>query len=132
MSTKNPAARAKTGWKTKCKPTQNMTRPKITPGTWNVTGEFDTLRVVTNSDAPESCDGIEQIARVVCGDYEFTHYERPACNARAIAALPELLDALEAMLAEFGNSGRDLDPELSADRPRILARRALTKAGYTF
>ena len=48
-------------------------------------------------------------------------------NARLIASAPELLEALESMVAEFDNLNRALDPELSVDRPRILARAAIAK-----
>jgi hypothetical protein len=51
-----------------------------------------------------------------------------AANARLISAAPDLLEALKAMLAEFDNSSRQLDPELSVDIPRIAARAAVAKA----
>lgn len=72
-----------------------MIKPNITPGHWETTGELDNLRVMVPSKEEHACDNYTQIAHVVCGDYEFTHYKQPAANAKAIAALPDLLEALE-------------------------------------
>jgi hypothetical protein len=95
---------------------------KHTPGPWRVEGELDNLRIVADSDSPQACDGVEQIALVKCGDYELTHYARPAANAefivRACNAHANLLAALENIL--------EANPELSevADE----ARAAIAKA----
>ena len=39
--------------------------------------------------------------------------------------LKAVTDALKGMMAEFDNTNRILDPDLSVDRPRIAARAAL-------
>ncbi len=86
-------------------------KPEITPGKWEVTGELDQLRVgVTESEAPHACDGWEQVAHVVCGDYELAHYEMPARNAVAIAAVPEMLQALVFAFKYAGMKAEKGDP----------------------
>jgi len=49
-------------------------------------------------------------------------------DARLVAAAPELLAALRGMMREFGGVNGALDPEISADIPRIAALAAIAKA----
>ena len=49
-------------------------------------------------------------------------------NARLIASAPDLLAALKGMMREFGGVHGALDPEISADIPRIAALSAIAKA----
>lgn len=56
----------------------------------------------------------------------------PEANARAIAAVPALLEALEMLVKESGRSLADLDPDISGHKPLIAAYSALIAAGYQF
>jgi len=55
-----------------------------------------------------------------------------AAIARAIAAVPDLLEALEMLIKDSGRSPDELDSDISSHKPLIAAFAALTKAGYTF
>jgi hypothetical protein len=100
-----------------------MKRPQITPGPWQV----------RQGDLVYS----DHKGRFVC-DCERTPYEkRPAppdeqdrINARAIAALPALLEALEACLERMDKVQAMTDYPLAW--PREQARAALRLAGYEF
>lgn len=110
--------------------------PAITPGEWKISGELDDLRVLwMESDTPESCDGVEQIAHVVCSGWELTHYEKPAANAVAIAAIPvahkameETLESLEAIQA-LALPGATHIQTLCGNAIKAL-RSAMLAAGY--
>jgi len=76
---------------------------KFTTGTWEVIGDTDSIRVVNrNSEDPNACDGIRQIALVRQGDYEIPNYAEAEANARLIAAAPKLLAALQKALSKDG------------------------------
>ncbi len=100
-----------------------MTKPNITKGKWKVS-EKHPLTV--------ECWKKDWGYTIASADNSSLPDVELAENMKAIAALPELLAALEAMHKEFGNPNRQLDPDLSTDKPRILAVEALTKAGYAF
>lgn len=104
-----------------------MQKPNITPGPWNaginegeVFDESCTKRIVDNTTCPTECP------RSLYGQKE-----REA-NAQAIAALPDLLGALEAEEAWRALTPADEDfGELRA-KATTLRRAAMIKAGYTF
>lgn len=93
-----------------------MTRPNITPGPW-------TLR-------QESHPYKESIA-TARGDYllayVFSARNASNANAKAIAAIPDLLDALEELVS-LGS----LELPNKRDAALLKATAALTKAGYQF
>ncbi len=80
-----------------------MTRPNITPGPWKYEG--------INVYAPAPASVRPHVAKVIYGT---------ARDARAIAALPDLLEVLESLL---------YDPERGTHQG---VQDALTKAGYIF
>ena len=97
-----------------------MKRPNITPGKWSIginPGEVFSAdrnkRIVDNSYVPTECSRVE-----------YSEQER-VDNARAIAALPDLLEALEACLLRLDAHDDQSAPECTQ------ARKALIKAGYT-
>lgn len=114
-----------------------MKRPTITPGQWSVSPR-DSADVISNRA------GTNPIV-AECPGYKA---EREA-NARAIAALPDLLSALENMyknnlileihrLSEYSKrhglnpTNRELIEAAHEVRPIMEAKAALIKAGYTF
>lgn len=101
-----------------------MKRPNITPGKW-IKSEKDRhgLWIETNEDEPE------EICMVSAATVSYPEFR---ANIKAIAAVPELLAALEALVRESGRSMDDLDSDVSSHRPLIAAYEALTKAGYEF
>ncbi len=106
-----------------------------TPGPWEVAGELSHLRVNRyNSENPNACDGIRQIALVTQGDYEIPHYGEAEANARLIAAAPELLAALDELLASYvslvnsGDAG-SWNPETDAEVKAARAAIAKAKGG---
>lgn len=105
-----------------------------TPGPWVVTGDLDSLRVVNdNSDNPNACDGVRQVAHVVQGGYEIANYAEAEANARLIAAAPDMLAALEASLAEMRAFAKYwTSPKMGLSRSESkaeeMARAAIAKA----
>ena len=108
-----------------------MNKPNITQGTWTVginPGEVfntdRTKRIVDNSYVPTQCSRID-----------YPEQEREA-NARAIAALPDLIAALAGMLESYApfhqQSVERKGGEDGLHSSVRAARAALTKAGYTF
>lgn len=97
-----------------------MKKPNITPGPWNL-GDQDPLLVDTETwYLATVCDNVGEGSS--------------RANARAIAAIPDLLEALEEMLKEA--KAADIDTMPGDDFAGFLiacenARAALTKAGYT-
>ena len=77
----------------------NSTQTKHTPGPWQVAGELDNLRVMSEIDDEKACDGLRRVALVTCGDFELADYGEHAANARLIAAAPDLLAALQDAIA---------------------------------
>jgi len=80
--------------------TENTHTMKHTPTPWEVTGELDYIRISNrDSQNPDSCDGIRQVAHVVQGDYEIPNYEEAMANAQHIIHCvnthAELLEALK-------------------------------------
>lgn len=101
-----------------------MKRPNITPGPW------------TTAPAMRNQDCGFRIHTPASAPYGMAHIYSPGAdaeeNAKAIAAVPDLLAALEALVRESGRSMDDLDSDVSSHRPLIAAYEALTKAGYEF
>ena len=107
-----------------------MKRPNITPGPWKeiegfISGKFSDGRY------HDVCD-----PRCAPSDDDDVFAEMNA-NAQAIAAVPDLLEALEPFAAYFsevptsGGNGTRVSPSFTVQQ-RQAARAALTKAGYTF
>lgn len=100
-----------------------MKKPEITPGPWNLRTALYSAHI-TNSGLPVA-------------DVQACHHEPWRANATAIAALPDLLEALECCLpdwhAEDDLTQHDGLPagEISLGDMRAI-KAALTKAGYTF
>ncbi len=86
-----------------------MKKPNITPSPW--AANVDTVWTARSSHL------------MTCFPL---HDEQSRANAQAIAALPELLAALESCLLRLDNHDEQSAPEC------LQARAALTKAGYTF
>jgi hypothetical protein len=105
-----------------------MKRPKITPGQWSYGEEDEEGHFVIESIQPNKHDCC------VCygaGWYEEGRNDGPA-NAKAIAALPLLLDALEKICKNFESlySG-DNREHLEYQGSYVEAKKALLAAGYT-
>ena len=97
-----------------------MTRPNITPGEWNFTkGVIPAINGSIRGHAVT-------VAKTIYGSHD-----EALANARAIAALPQLLEALEsfANTCEHGNPMQFVQ-KIGADC--IKAKAALALAGYTF
>lgn len=95
-----------------------MKRPNITPGKW-IKSEKDRhgLWIETNEDEPE------EICMVSAATVSYPEFR---ANIKAIAAVPELLAALETALSVIE------DLPYPANYPAEALRAALTKAGYEF
>lgn len=116
-----------------------QTEPKPaahTPGPWLTHGELDNLAVCAESEDARACDGVRQICRVICGDYEVPNYREHEANAARIVAcvnacagmtdpaaeIAALREALANMLACA--DARDMDSMANASE---AARAALAK-----
>lgn len=97
-----------------------MKRPNITPGEWNY----------SKHGTPDGCPQFGIYADGAPNDFAIIKAEEPV--AQAIAALPDLLAALEAALSllECANDHQRQAGRMEYDTQ--TARAALTKAGYTF
>lgn len=103
-----------------------MKKPNITPGTWAACAPGE---AADTSAYWEIEDGFGHTATVYGDDSE------AESNARAIAAVPDLLESIEEMLSEAKEAGIDTMPGdtfagflISCEN----AREALIKAGYEF
>jgi len=100
-----------------------MNRPNITPGPWKTRRlEGFPLQIATVPDS----DGFGK-PLADCGEYQ-PHNE---ANARAIAAVPALLEALEGVLL-FLEQGMKYSDFGSAGNEVLDIRTALIAAGYQF
>lgn len=95
-----------------------------TPGPWRVAGKQSGIIV-----APDG-RGTVQIGRV--GDFrdaELLRFERDrwSADARLIAAAPELLESLMAMVRDFGSDQEDMDGADVIDRARAAIAKATGK-----
>lgn len=93
-----------------------MKRPNITPGKWTKS-EKDRhgLWIETNEDEPE------EICMVSAATVSYPEFR---ANIKAIAAVPELLAALETLAHGLNHDENSNDYQIIKD--------ALTKAGYEF
>lgn len=99
-----------------------MKRPDITPGPWEIYGsDYADVRPV-DKIAQGAANGI--VAQ--CPGYK---QEREA-NAQAIAALPDLLSALENVLVAFDDLPDSAFYQVEGTHQQV--KEALTEAGYTF
>lgn len=97
-----------------------MTRPPITPGPW--LGQQTSRGFYTVTAEIRGC----RTRTTVCAETGGESMVEEQANARAIAALPDLLAALETALSVIE------DLPYPANHPADNLRAALTKAGYTF
>ena len=100
-----------------------MTRPNITPGPWNA--DISTLKQYTS---PRVLKGLREVAIIPTNGSNSLPWREAEANARAIAAVPALLELAEACQ-------RDADQLSKAElRTMIhhLSRSALIAAGYQF
>lgn len=97
-----------------------MKKPNITPGPWRIKSSNKTasLEIIGGDKFHHisTCDGKRQES----------HFQAQQANAQAIAALPDLLAALEGLILD-----KYLADPINADR-MAPAKAALIKAGYTF
>lgn len=108
-----------------------MKRPNITPSPWRIKS--------SNKSASLEIIGGDKFTHIaVCdGKRQESHFKAQQANARAIAALPALLTALEALHA-IGKDGVAMrhetgKPTWSAlEETKKLTQAALIEAGYTF
>ena len=111
-----------------------MKRPNITPGPWKTNKDPEVIADIWTEKS--SSDGLRQFvaASPFCGDRDKMGREKArkqwACDAQAIAALPELLEAMERLfsIVEISNAGYGCPPW---EREIVQAKAALEKAGYT-
>ena len=101
-----------------------MKKPNITPGPWEIGPSYPFIRY-----SDPTTHYVLETGRMTLTQSPSLEDESKA-NAQAIAAVPDLLAALERLLA-------CPDLQLDAMEPESLeamadARAALTKAGYTF
>ena len=95
-----------------------MTRPNITPGPWNA--DISTLKQYTS---PRVLKGLREVAIIPTNGSNSLPWREAEANARAIAAVPALLEALEIIHAN------------AAESPEWIRRHttaALIAAGYQF
>ena len=95
-----------------------MTRPNITPGPWNA--DISTLKQYTS---PRVLKGLREVAIIPTNGSNSLPRREAEANARAIAAVPALLEALEIIHAN------------AAESPEWIRRHttaALIAAGYQF
>lgn len=100
-----------------------MKKPNLPTGEWNH----------SKHGTPEGCPQFGIYAEGTPNDFAIVKAEEPV--AQAIAALPDLLAALEEMLDESCKAGIDTMPGDDFAGFVIAcenAKAALTKAGYTF
>lgn len=100
-----------------------LTPPPITPGPWNVDPAL--IRVTGTSDI--TCSAGRIIAFLTVRDAN-------EANARAIAALPKVLEALEDLLENLDETGLATMPGDTFENMRETIERAkdaLLEAGYT-
>lgn len=102
-----------------------MKRPNITPGPWEVTDSYTAL---FHNDLRE--EEVYEVNGIEAGNSPA--YATSEDHAVAIAALPELLAALESALSriEAANDHQRAAGRMEYGTHDIKA--ALTKAGYTF
>lgn len=103
-----------------------MKKPNITPGPWKETEGFITGKF-SDGEYHDVCD-----PRCAPSDDDDVFAEMNA-NARAIAAVPDLLKVLESIFyASEAPPGATLGEARLCQMFKDQTRAALTKAGYTF
>ena len=112
-----------------------MKKPNITPGPWAPV--FDNpLSILQGHTIKAQDEARTPVAEAFKGRGASPKgAAEQKANARAIAALPDLLEAIEEMLSEAEAAGIDTMPGDTFAGFLIAcenARQALTKAGYTF
>ena len=101
-----------------------MSKTKFTPGPWT-SGIRGVLGALRFSVAPENDFG--KIVSI-CGDYGAEDKEESIANARLIAAAPDMYEALEAAILEYGKPGGPWNVPSSPGSWIEKARAAIAKA----
>jgi len=101
-----------------------MKKPNITPGPWRIKSSNKTasLEIIGGDKFHHisTCDGKRQES----------HFQAQQANAQAIAALPDLLAALEMALVQIKQDNDERKAEHRGTQTQIES--TLIKAGYTF
>lgn len=108
-----------------------MTRPNITPGPWHISSLDQIWDETGDIKVAEICE----LPRVYVAGSMRPNSEQETANSKAIAAVPALLEALEAMLEAYAwNHQKTVDDcgEESLHSAVKKARSALITAGYQF
>ena len=105
-----------------------MKRPNITPGPWRQASTAQADEYTTRILAGQGTRSFRVAETFAHPDADT--FDEAEANARAIAALPDLLSALESCLSivELSNAGYGCPPW---EKEIKGARAALQKAGYT-
>lgn len=109
-----------------------MTRPNITPGPWHVSNLDQIWDETGDIKIAEICE----LPRVYIAGSMRPNSEQETANSKAIAAVPALLEALEAMLEAYAPYHQQTvdhrGNEESLHSSVKKARAALIAAGYQF
>lgn len=103
-----------------------MSAPAFTPGPWRIAkrGEDEAFYVVERDEPNEPSRHAYRVAHVL----DYNELQQNAANACLIAAAPDLVEALDEMLREFGVDGHGAEFEDGECRVVDRARAALAKA----
>lgn len=100
---------------------------KHTQGPWQVS-DLDPVVVIAESEQDDADDSFIAMTMPDSETGRSVATERDYANARLIAAAPDLLAALEAMLAEFGNQRFKVQRDFSKMVNIEAARKAIARA----
>lgn len=98
-----------------------------TPGPWQVS-LLDPVVVLTEAEHSDPCDSFVAMTMPDSFTGRSVATERDYANARLIAAAPDLLTALEDMLAEFGDQRFKVRRDFSKMVKIEAARAAIARA----
>lgn len=103
-----------------------MSAPAFTPGPWRIAkrGEDEAFYVVERDEPNEPSRHAYRVAHVL----DYNELQQNAANACLIAAAPDLVEALDEMLREFGVDGHGAEFEDGECRVVDRARAALAAA----
>lgn len=103
-----------------------MSAPAFTPGPWRIAkrGEDEAFYVVERDEPNEPSRHAYRVAHVL----DYNELQQNAANACLIAAAPDLVEALDEMLREFGVDGHGAEFEDGECMVVDRARAALAKA----
>jgi len=103
-----------------------VSAPAFSPGPWRIAkrGEDEAFYIVERDEPNEPSRHAYRVAHVL----DYNEYQQNAANARLIAAAPELFEALDEMLREFGVDGHGAEFEDGECMVVDRARAALAAA----